>query len=83
MLALACAFLQTTLLVLPVRAQSLGEALDAPGLTWSTSGDVVWFGQTIDTHDGVDAVQSGSIGDSQSSDLVTLNVQGPVSVAFW
>jgi hypothetical protein len=47
-----------------------------------TSGDVPWFGESAITHDGVDAAQSGAIGNNQVSTLQTIMV-GPGSVTFW
>src|SRR5262245_48483904 len=41
---------------------TLAEALDATNVTfWSTGGDSAWSGQTLFTHDGVDAAESGLI----------------------
>ena len=45
----------------------LGQALDAPGLVWSTSGNAAWAGESTVTHDGLEPAQSGSITDSQTS----------------
>jgi hypothetical protein len=60
----------------------IGEAVDATNLTWTASGNVSWFGETNITHDGLDAAQSGLIGDNQQSILQT-TVSGPGSVNFW
>lgn len=62
--------------------KSSGNALDNPSLTWTTGGDAPWFFQTSVTHDGVDALQSGAIGNDQSSWLET-TVTGPALVRFW
>jgi hypothetical protein len=61
---------------------NLGEALDAPGLTWSSGGSGLWFGQTTNTHDGIDAAQSGTITDDQESWLET-TLTGPTTLTFW
>jgi len=61
---------------------TLCEALDACQLTWTTGGDAAWFPQTTNTHDGVDAAQSGHIGDSQQTWLET-TVTGPGTLSFW
>jgi hypothetical protein len=61
---------------------TLGEALDAPQLTWSSGGAAPWTGQTVVTHDGVGAAQSGVISDNQET-LVETSVVGPVSLSFW
>jgi hypothetical protein len=47
-----------------VLAQSLQTALDAPGLTWTTSGTSggsSWFGQSTTYYFGGSAAQSGFI----------------------
>ncbi len=56
-------------------------ALDQPRLAFSTSGDALWFRQSSVTFDGGDALQSGSIGDNQSS-VVETTVIGPDTVSF-
>ena len=61
---------------------TLGRALDTSGLAWSTTGNVGWFPQSAITHDGVDAAQSGNIGDSQSSSLES-TLTGPGTLTFW
>jgi poly(beta-D-mannuronate) lyase len=60
----------------------LGEAVDAAGFVWSTSGSQPWTGQLGVTHDGVDAARSGSVSNSQSSSFQTV-VSGPGAVSFW
>lgn len=62
----------------------IGEAVDAPQLTWNTGGTeggAPWFGQTNTTYDGVDAAQSGALEGFQSSFVETL-VQGPGVLEF-
>ncbi len=61
---------------------TLADALDTTGLTWTNSGNLPWFSQTTTTHDGVDAGQSGAIGDSQTSSMET-TLTGPGTVTFW
>ena len=60
----------------------LGDALNAPQLSWTTTGDAAWFGQTNNAHDGVSAAQSGSVTNYQSSTLST-TVTGPGTITFW
>lgn len=60
-------------------AVTLGEALGAPELTWSTSGDNVWA-PTI-ALDGSSAARSGSIGDLNVS-WVETTVTGPGALSF-
>jgi len=63
-------------------ASSVAQALDAPQLTWSTTGTPAWAGQTAVTHDGVDALGSGAIGDGASTSFQT-TVVGPNKLHFW
>ncbi len=70
------------LLSFSVWGQSLGEALDATNLVWTTGGDAAWFTQTTNTHDGVNAVRTGSLGSNQTSWIET-TVIGPATVSFW
>ncbi len=60
----------------------LADAVDATNLTWTTGGDAGWFGQASITHDGTDAAQSWSIGNSQESWMET-TVIGPGTLTFW
>jgi hypothetical protein len=67
---------------LVVVVDELAAALDAPNLSWTSSGNAGWVKQSLVTHDGVDAAQSGDIGDSQTSTLEsTINSGGVLS--FW
>ena len=68
------------LTVLP--AITLGQAVNAPELTWTTGGDARWYGEITNTFDGLDAAQSGHIKDSQSTWLETV-VTGPGTLSFW
>jgi hypothetical protein len=58
---------------------TLAEALDGPGLVWSTWGDSLWTGQTAIKHDTQDAGQSGTGSESKLAATVT----GPGTVTFW
>lgn len=60
----------------------LAEALDTPGRTWTTGGDLPWVGQVAVTLDGVDAGQSGTIQSGQESWMET-TVTGPGLLSFW
>ena len=62
--------------------QTLGEALDNETLAWETGGDALWFGQTQEAHDGVDAAQSGSVQVGKTSWLRT-TVEGPGLLSFY
>jgi hypothetical protein len=57
-------------------------ALDGAGLSYTTGGDAPWFLQTTKTHDGVDAGQSGDIGDNDESWIET-EITGPDRISFW
>ncbi len=65
-----------------LRAPTLCEALDDTNRTWTTGGSAVWVGQANTSHDGVDAAQSGAIGDREFSQIQT-TVYGPGSLSFW
>ena len=64
------------------RAQTLGEALNATNLVWTTGGNAAWFSQTTETHDGVAAARSGLITHNQAS-WVETTVSGPGILSFW
>ena len=61
---------------------ALGDAVEAPAYSWGVAGDADWFAQTLTTHDGVDAAQSGDVGDDQWCQMET-TVTGPGTLAFW
>ncbi len=61
---------------------ALGDAVDAPQLTWTTGGNGNWFSETTVTHDGIDAAQSGAIGDNKETWIQT-SVTGPGTLSFW
>ncbi len=61
---------------------TLGEAVDAESLTWTTGGDADWFGQTSAYYYDGDAAQSGDIGSGQSSWIET-TVTGPGILSFY
>jgi hypothetical protein len=67
-------------------AVSLAEALDTggtlPWFAWGISGTPAWFGQSSVSHDGVDAAQSGPVGDSGAVTVQT-SVIGPGRISFW
>lgn len=65
------------------RGGTLGDALDAPDLTWTTGGDAMWFSQTTNTHDGVEAAQSGTMTGYYDESWLETTVTGRVAVLFW
>jgi hypothetical protein len=60
----------------------LAEALDTTNLLWTPGGNADWSAQSLVTHDGVDAGQSGTVADNQESWLET-SVTGPGTLTFW
>ncbi len=60
---------------------TLADALDNT-LTWTTGVDAEWYGQSTTTHDFIDAAQSGTIGNLETSYLQT-TVSGPGTLTFW
>lgn len=60
---------------------TLADAVDLPGLLFTTAG-AVWTHQTTITHDGADAAQSGAIDHGGASSFETI-VTGPADVSFW
>ncbi|MBU4297805.1 MAG: matrixin family metalloprotease [Desulfobulbaceae bacterium] len=63
-------------------AVSLPNAVDQPLWVITNSGNANWTGQSAATHDGVDAAQSGVIGNSQATLMQTI-VSGPGIISFW
>lgn len=70
-----------------VQGQSLGVALNATNLTWTTSGSApffaIWAAQTTTTHDGVSAAVSGHLSSSGQSSTLQTTVTGPGTLSFW
>jgi hypothetical protein len=66
---------------LQVVENSLSVAADQARLDFVTSGSADWFAQTSVTYDGVDALQSGNVGDNQSS-VLSATVEGPEVIGF-
>ena len=63
---------------------TLGAALDAPGLVWTTDGVAQWFPQTAVSSDGVDAAKSGTVPDGSSVSALETTVAGAGSFTwFW
>jgi hypothetical protein len=67
--------------VATITVYTLAEGADADGLQWTSGGHVPWFNQTNVTFDGVDALRSGAITNSQQSWLQT-EVRGTARVSF-
>jgi len=73
---------QKSLVISILPPLTLAQALEAPGLSWTTLGDGNWLPQSSTSHDGLDAARSGAIGDSQTTRLRT-DVAGPATLSFW
>ncbi len=65
-----------------VTVLTLPGAMNTPNWIWTTGGNSPWTPQGSVTHDGVSAMLSGNISDSQMSWLETA-LSGPATVAFW
>lgn len=63
-------------------SDSLSEGVDNFDLHFTTGGDANWYLQTSTTHDGVDALRTGKIGNSKSTWLQT-EVDGSGILTFW
>ena len=61
---------------------TLGEAVDAPTLTWTTGGSNYWYGSRNGSHDGTDTARSTPIGNQESCWIHT-SITGPGEVSFW
>jgi len=55
-----------------------GRQLDSQGLVWTTAGTPPWFNQTLITHDGNGAAQSGA-----TNSVIQTGVKGPGLLSFW
>lgn len=58
---------------------SLAAALDGNGFAWESNG---WGGQSVESHDGVDAARCGYVTNGKSTYLLT-RVKGAGVVSFW
>ena len=71
-----------TYMVIVTRSLLMTDALDTTGLIWSSGGNQSWYGQTLTTHDGIDAGQSGHVSNAEES-WVETTVTGPGTLTFW
>jgi Leucine-rich repeat (LRR) protein len=73
----------STVLPVTVVAQSLGmQFFNNPNLYLSSWGDAFWFAQSVITHSGTSAAQSGHILDNSSSWLGA-TIAGPGRLGYW
>jgi hypothetical protein len=66
--------------------QTLGQALNATNLTWTTSGSSggsVWSVQNTVTHDGESAARSSFVTSSSQTSTLQTTVTGPGKLTFW
>jgi len=61
---------------------ALTDALDSGPLVWQTGGARGWFGQSLDSSDGIDAARCGNLTDGQTS-WVQTTVTGPGRLSFY
>ena len=70
-------------IVLTAQPLSLAEALDAPGLVWTSGGGNAWTPQTKTTADGEDAAASGPAGAAGGGDSVlSTTLVGPGTLSW-
>ncbi len=62
---------------------ALSDALDCPTAAFIPSGDALWFGQTLESHDGVDAARSGEIPGALGTAVLKSTIQGPAVLSWW
>lgn len=81
--------LMLTLAAFSGRGQTLGEALNAPGLTWTTTGAGGALGWSVHsnptflTHDGVSSAKSFVSGTPFQNSTLQTTVTGPGKLTFW
>lgn len=63
-------------------APTFNGAVDNDALVFTHGGHATWIPQLLVTHDGIDAVESGSIDDDESSWFET-TVSGTGTISFW
>ena len=66
----------------PTAATDIADAVDMTALSWTTEGSNPCYCQASVTHDGVRAVRTGALGNSQQS-LIKTTVVGPGRLSFW
>jgi len=59
----------------------VGDSVELANLSWTREGEELWFGQSNVTSDGIDAAQSGNIGNSESATM-SITVTGPDRMTF-
>lgn len=67
----------------PLVLLTLGEALDAPHLAWTTGGSTNWAVTVTNTADGVDAAQNMRVNSHGQNSWIETTVAGPGGLSFW
>lgn len=75
-------YTDTSAATFTIAANPWSNALDTVGIPWNSPGAQPWFSQATTTNDGVDALQSGAIGDDGSSALEA-TITGPGTLTFY
>jgi autotransporter-associated beta strand protein len=75
-------YTDTSAATFTIAANPWSNALDTVGIPWNSPGAQPWFSQATTTNDGVDAAQSGAIGDDGSSALEA-TITGPGTLTFY
>lgn len=63
-------------------SRTLGQALDYPGLVWTSGGDKQWTGQVNLSQNGEDSAQTGNINDNEDS-VLQVELEGPGTFSFY
>ena len=73
---------ESTNVLLTVIQRTLGAAVEATNLSWSTSAGAAWYWQDSESRDGSDSARSGAIPNYQENWLQT-DVTRPGLLSFW
>jgi subtilisin-like proprotein convertase family protein len=63
-------------------SRTLEEALDNPGLVWTSGGDDQWSGQVNVSLDDEDSAQTGNINNNETS-ILQIELEGPGTFSFY
>ena len=76
------ALLLLAVIGVPSHGQTLGDALNAPDLVWTTGGAASWQVDTNISHDGQASVNTGNLAFTQTNWIAT-SIAGPTALTFW
>jgi endonuclease/exonuclease/phosphatase family metal-dependent hydrolase len=71
-----------TVTVQIVIATNISPSTGSTNFLWSGGGNTPWFAQTNNTHDGISAARSGSIGNNGRT-WIEVEAIGPGTLSFW